>query len=145
MGTKIHTPPFGGGGRDFFLIPVPWIKCQSCALWSENQCFGYVLRSVTSWFKRFVQDNSGPCQIHVTYFIFQINCRLSLMSCSSKCSDMQKLVPVNSLPCHSMISFCYDEYIDCCKIQPSTKKKKVTLGLRNLDGSCNKYCHEKLL
>lgn len=78
------SPPFF-----FICIPVPWI-----------QYFRYIFHSVTSWFKMFAQDNSEPCQIHVTYFIFQVNCRLSFMSCSSKYSDMQEVVPVNSVPCH---------------------------------------------
>lgn len=79
----IPPPPF------FICIPVPWI-----------QYFRYIFHSVTSWFKMFAQDNSEPCQIHVTYFIFQVNCRLSFMNCSSKYSDMQEVVPVNSVPCH---------------------------------------------
>lgn len=92
------SPPFS-----FFGIPAPWI-----------QYFRYIFHSVTSQFKMFAQDNSEPCQIHVTYFIFQVNCRLSFMRCSSKYSDMQEVVPVNSVPCHSMISLSYDEYMNCC-------------------------------
>lgn len=71
---------------------------------------------------------------------------MSLMSISSKCSDIQELVPVNSAPCQSnfvrIILLCSIGYINCLQ---DAKKRNLMLGLKKLDGSCNKDCHEKFL
>lgn len=104
-----------------FFISVPWIKCYY--FFPGRQYIKYIFHSVTKLFKKFVQDSTGPCQINVTYLIFQVRSR-----CLSWASHQSVLTSKNLCQwtlCLATQWFCSVTLIiwTACKMQPSAKKE----------------------